>query len=225
MNIIALDSADDVLSVSLSTENGCWYIEIDAGKRHSEFLMDCIDNLCKSAGILPQKLDFVACMKGPGSFTGIRIAFSAAKGLALALGIPMITVPTLDCLAYHLSGWPGLTIPAIDAKKNRFFSAIYRNGERLSEYMDASAEDINAEIAKNRLSPDELLVITGSGAVLLSSSLAEYYSLDLIKIDPAFRRGKARELLEISKKCIIINNVSDIDSGPMYLRKSDAEMK
>ena len=224
MNILALDTADLMLSAALAAENGVSYMEIDAGRRHSELLMDSAGALCGAAGITPGELGLVACMKGPGSFTGLRIGFSAAKGIALALGIPLAAVPTLDCLAYPLSVWPGIAIPAMDAKKGCFFAALYRGGQRLTCYMDASPGELAAEIARARLFPDERVVLTGCGAALLHPRLAEHIHPGHISIDPASRRGKARELLDIIQKDSILYR-NDMYSGPMYLRKSDAELK
>ena len=221
MNILAMDSSDQVLSVALATGSDAWYAEVDAGQRHSELLMECADGLCRMAGIKPHDLNLAACMKGPGSFTGLRIAYSSAKGLALALGIPLVSVPTLDCLAYHLPIWPGIVLPAIDAKKSRFFAALYREGKRLTDYMDASAETLANEIAKFRLSPQEPIALTGSGAALLFPRLAPI-PLEC-SIDPEFRRGRAKELLKISKS-IMLDKPDDINSGPLYIRKSDAEL-
>ena len=94
MNILALDTADQVFSAALESKSGVYYTEIDAHSRHSELLMDCVDWLCKNAGLGPGEIDLAACMKGPGSFTGLRIGFSSAKGICMALKIPMITVPS-----------------------------------------------------------------------------------------------------------------------------------
>jgi len=223
LNILALDSADQILSAALACETGVWYTEIDAGTRHSELLMGSVDELCKNAGIKPGKLELIACMKGPGSFTGLRIGFSAAKGMAVALKIPLATVPTLDCLAYPFSVWPGIVLPAIDAKKGCFFTALYRKEQRLTDYMDISPENLAKELQKARLFPDEQIVLTGCGADLLCSRLAEYFPLEHIRVDPKSKRGGARELLEIIKGTILY--VDDINSGPVYLRKSDAELK
>ena len=223
MNILAIDSSDQVLSVALSAESGVWYTEIDAGTRHSELLMDNIDWLLKNAEIRPPDLNMAACMKGPGSFTGLRIAFSAAKGLAMALKIPLITAPTLDCLAYPLSIWPGIVIPAIDAKKGCFFTAIYRCGEKTGDDMDASPLTIMAEISKSRLSPEEPVILTGPGAQLLFSVLSKNNASPL-SLDPDFRKGRARELIKIIKSSKLVLT-DDFNSGPVYLRKSDAELK
>ena len=225
MNILALDTADMVLSVALATETGVLCTEIDAGRRHSELLMESADALCKMAGIKPGSLSRIACMKGPGSFTGLRIGFSAAKGMALALKIPLVAVPTLDCLAYPLSIWPGIVIPAMDAKKDCFFAALYRAGQRLTDYMDASPEALAKEIAQARLFPEEQVVLTGGGAQLLYPRLAAHIPPERIKIDPGSRKGRAKELLNIAKSVMVYNDSGLIYSGPIYLRKSDAELK
>ena len=153
-----MDSSQELLSVALAAENNVWYTEIDAGPRHSELLIECCDSLLKTAGLGQNELNLVLCMKGPGSFTGLRISYAAAKGLALALGIPMLALPTLDCLAHPLSVWPGIVLPAIDAKQSRFFAALYRGGTRLTDYMDSSPEALTDELAKARLFPEEKII-------------------------------------------------------------------
>jgi len=222
VNILALDTSDRVLSVALSINSSSWYMEIDDGSRHSELLMECIDLLFKTADIKPDKLNSVVCMKGPGSFTGLRIGFSAAKGLAAALGLPVYSIPTLDCLAYHLSVWPGLVIPSIDAKKDCFFSALYQNGKPLTGYLDISPEELAGEILK--VSPlSESIILTGSGAELLKTKISPLISHKQLLIDPEPGRGRARELIKITNS-VNIKLENFIDSGPAYYRKSDAEL-
>jgi tRNA threonylcarbamoyladenosine biosynthesis protein TsaB len=222
MNILALDSGDQVLSAALGTESGVWYTEIDAGSRHSELIMECVDWLCKTAGLSSVDLKAVACLKGPGSFTGLRIGYSTAKGLCMALGIPLIAIPTLDCLAYPLSVWPGLILPAIDAKRSCFFTAFYRRGSRITDYLDITPETIVKTLGEIALVPGEPIILTGSGAEMLYSSFAKLIPMENIKIQPQFQRGVGKELLEMAKS-IILKGVDDINSGPDYLRKSDAE--
>jgi len=221
MNILAIDTIDDILSSALSTKAGVWYSEIDAGARHSELLLESIVLLFSSSGIKPEKLNLIACLQGPGSFTGLRIGFSTAKGLGMALGVPITAVPTLDCIAYPLNFWPGLVIPVIDAKRGCFFTALYRGKNRLTEYMDAAPETIIAEIKKVSLPHPEPLILTGSGAVMLFPFLAATFP-DII-LNPHSRNGRAKELLEIAKDIKIDNN-SVFSSVPVYIRKSDAEI-
>jgi tRNA threonylcarbamoyladenosine biosynthesis protein TsaB len=229
MNILALDTSGPVVSAALSFGEGTVHIEADSGSRHSELLMEIIDRLFKTARAKQEDLELVACMRGPGSFTGLRIGFSTAKGLSLALGIPLVSVPTLDCMAYNLSAWPGIVLAAIDAKKGCFFAGFYRNGTLLTGYLDAPPELILEKSRELRLFPEEPLVFTGPGMPLLAETLETFEEFrenrrsSLFFRDPAFRRGRALELLEIIRQYNIIKS-EDIYSGPLYLRKSDAEL-
>jgi tRNA threonylcarbamoyladenosine biosynthesis protein TsaB len=159
-------------------------------------------------------------MEGPGSFTGLRIGFAAAKGIALALGIPVIAVPTLDCMAHSLSFWPGLVLPSMDAKKNAFFAALYRQGEKISPYMDSTPEELAAALAPFLEKEGESsLLLTGPGALLLFASLSPRFPQ--IRTDPQYRRTHAGELLNLAPKRSILDHTG---SGPLYIRKSDAEL-
>ena len=222
VNILAIDTSDRVLSVALSVDSADWYIEVDDGSRHSELLMECIDILFKTAGFKPSELNSVVCMKGPGSFTGLRIGFCAAKGLAAALGLPVYSIPTLDCLAHHLAVWPGIVIPSIDAKKNCFFSALYRDGKPLTAYLDASPEELAGEILKVS-SPSDSIILTGGGAEMLKTLISPLIPGKIPVLDPEFNRGRSRELIKITNNVNIVLENS-IDSGPAYFRKSDAEL-
>jgi tRNA threonylcarbamoyladenosine biosynthesis protein TsaB len=222
MNILALDTAAAALSIALSTANGVWHFEADSGQRHGELLMDSVDRLLDSAGIAPGDLDLAACMKGPGSFTGLRIAFAAAKGLALALGIPMAAVPTLDCMAAPQAFWPGIVLPAMDAKKGRFYAALYRGGRLLGDYLDASPEELAAALAAV-LRAGEPVMLAGPAAPLVREQLA-FPARDRLFVDPHGKRGKAMELLAMAQKNAMLPEGEEVFSGPLYLRKSDAEL-
>jgi tRNA threonylcarbamoyladenosine biosynthesis protein TsaB len=230
MNILAIDTASSVLSLALGTSSGVWSAAADAGLRHSEMLMDLVDGLTKRAGLSPRDLDGAACMKGPGSFTGLRIGFSAAKGLALALDIPFIAVPTLDCMALPYASWPDLTLPVIDAKKRRFFTALYRENVRLTDFLDASVPDI-AQLIMNEMEKKafERVIITGPDAEMIYADLISACAV-LTRDPPLFLTGTIRrtgwgtELLDMAKKRIFENGNSEVNSGPEYIRKSDAEL-
>jgi tRNA threonylcarbamoyladenosine biosynthesis protein TsaB len=225
-NILALDTAWAVLSAALSAGEETWYFEADAGLRHSELLMEMVDTLTGKAGIERGDLDAVACMKGPGSFTGLRIGFAAAKGIALALGVPLLTVPTLDCMAASLSFWPGIVLPAMDAKKNRFFAALYSGGSRLCPDMDAEAPLIARALGRERggTGVQNRVILTGPDADLLASRLEPPAAWGLC-VDPLYRRGRAGELLKLAKDAFLLNNeIDEVFSGPEYIRPSDAEL-
>jgi tRNA threonylcarbamoyladenosine biosynthesis protein TsaB len=225
MNILALDTAASVLSVALSTGDEVRYFETDSGLRHGELLMTVVDSLLENAGIAAPDLDLTACMKGPGSFTGLRIAFAVAKGLSLSLGIPMVSVPTLDCMAAPWDSWPGIVLPAMDAKKGRFYAALYRRGRRITGYMDATPEEL-ANALRGTASIGEPVALTGPAGELLCGqfSLGELPESAGYFIDPRGKQGRARELLDTLKKNDMLTMEEEPYSGPLYLRKSDAEL-
>jgi tRNA threonylcarbamoyladenosine biosynthesis protein TsaB len=235
VNIIAFDTASDTFALGLAVEAGKqgnekrYYLEISGGGRHSELIMDGADTLLRMAGLKKEELGGTACMKGPGSFTGLRIGFAAAKGIALALGIPLISIPTLDCISLSFSFWPGIVLPVMDAKKNAFFTALYRRGERIGDYMDIEAEKLCVLLKKTDASPS--LLVTGPAAPLAFPGLAAAFPKTTA--DPACQRSHSGELLNLAinqiilKKEGLINSEKEMyspHSGPLYLRKSDAEL-
>ncbi|MDR0512215.1 MAG: tRNA (adenosine(37)-N6)-threonylcarbamoyltransferase complex dimerization subunit type 1 TsaB [Treponema sp.] len=223
MNILAFDtSSSDIISVALQIDEKVACYEVDSPSGHSQMLMYMADKLMEGFQVKPECLNLVACAKGPGSFTGLRIGYSLAKGLALALGIPLAAVPTLDYIAHPLSAAQGIVIPVLDAKKSCFFSCLYRGGKRLSDYADATCRQIADEIEKHQTHKDEQVVLSGSGAGLLYPRLLEFFNEGNIIIDQNAKRGRGKELIEIAKRTILERG--SLDSGPLYLRKSDAEL-
>jgi tRNA threonylcarbamoyladenosine biosynthesis protein TsaB len=233
LNILAIDTATSILSAALGTDNGIVYFEADGGLRHSSLLMDSIDMLVRKAGLQAADLDGVLCMRGPGSFTGLRIGFSTAKGLALSLNIPFASISTLDCMAFSFSFWPGIVIPVINAKKNSFFTALYQGNNRISHDMDARAQTIaqaiSAVIGQNQALNQ--VILTGLDAEMLFTEFKDItLPLNLksenIILESQSRRGKAYELLAIAQKLNIFDNGGEEEnSGPEYIRKSDAELQ
>ncbi len=227
-NYLAIDTASPVLSVALAAGNSEWYFEADAGSVHSQLIMEVVDMLCEKARITPQELSAVFCMRGPGSFTGLRIGFAGAKGLALALDIPFIPVSTLDCMARPFSMWPGIVIPVIDAKKNAYFYALYSDGNRISSDADAGADTITGQIreTRNRQSGElPHILLTGPDAQKLRDELTQDEEISrsgCLRIAPFCRAGYARELLAIAKEQTA--TPGDFFAGPDYIRKSDAEI-
>jgi tRNA threonylcarbamoyladenosine biosynthesis protein TsaB len=239
MNLLAIDTAASVFSGALHTEKYTWYFEADAGMRHSELVMDCVDMLMRKAGLTPGDLSALACMGGPGSFTGLRIGFSLAKGLALSLGLPFVPVPTLDCMAYPFAMWPGLVVPVIDAKKNAFFCALYRDGGRIGEVLDAGPAEIAAAVRAAGYDGETGVLLTGPDAETLRERLQACPDGGLppgtLRLPPVYG-GYGRALLELARKelsrrdiakdaPIVHNDTVYYFSGPEYIRKSDAELQ
>jgi tRNA threonylcarbamoyladenosine biosynthesis protein TsaB len=114
MVILAFDTATDVATSALVADGE---VLGERGSRAATLLED-VDALLRQAGMQTRAIDALAVGIGPGSFTGVRIGLSTARGLALALGVPVAGVSTLDALA---AGAPG-ALPVIDARRREVFA-------------------------------------------------------------------------------------------------------
>ncbi|MEZ4838455.1 tRNA (adenosine(37)-N6)-threonylcarbamoyltransferase complex dimerization subunit type 1 TsaB [Flavobacterium sp.] len=97
----------------------------EMGYSHAEKLHVFIEEIVAEANIHFSNLDAIAVSQGPGSYTGLRIGVSAAKGLCYALGIPLIAVDTLEVLASQVAIEVGLIVPMIDARRMEVYAAIF----------------------------------------------------------------------------------------------------
>ncbi len=125
--ILCLETATTNCSVGIAKDGNIISLKEDNSKNysHAEKLHVFINELFEETGIKADDLDAVAISKGPGSYTGLRIGVSAAKGLCFSLDIPLISVPTLDLLAYKLKGEEGFFVSMLDARRMEVYSAIY----------------------------------------------------------------------------------------------------
>ena len=125
MNILALETTDQVASVALLTETGCFEKRIESDQRHEETVMPAVDALLTEAKLSPQALTAIAVDVGPGSFTGVRIGVCHGNAMALALGLPVISVNALEALAGPLLGGSGPVAAVIDARNGNGYGAVY----------------------------------------------------------------------------------------------------
>lgn len=143
--ILNIETATKNCSVSIA-ENGNTLIckEIaEQGYSHAEKLHVFIEDTLKEIKITFKDLSAIAVSQGPGSYTGLRIGVSAAKGLCFALNIPLIAVDTLESLARQVKETDGFIIPMIDARRMEVYSAIFNPQHEKTR--DVQAEIITPE--------------------------------------------------------------------------------
>ena len=125
--ILNIETATTNCSVSLSKEGETLVFKEDnnINYSHAESLHVFINEVLESAKIKPSQLDAIAVSKGPGSYTGLRIGVSAAKGLCFALDKPLISVATLESLAHQIKIDEGVIVSMLDARRLEVYSAIF----------------------------------------------------------------------------------------------------
>ena len=182
----------------------------EEGYSHAERLHVFIEEIIEEAGIMFNDISAIAVSQGPGSYTGLRIGVSAAKGLCYALEIPLIAVDTLQALASQVNIPNGLIIPMIDARRMEVYSAIFApNLERKREVL---AEIITENSFENF---QETLYFIGDCAEKCKSVLTKenYIFLDKI-VYPS-----AKEMSAISFEKFKINDTVDVAYfEPYYLK-------
>lgn len=126
MKILGLDSSGLVASVAV-VEDDTLLSEytVNHKKTHSQTLLPMLDEIVRMIELDLNEIDGIAVAAGPGSFTGLRIGSATAKGLGLALDKPLISVPTVDALAYNLYGTQGVICPLMDARRNQVYTGLY----------------------------------------------------------------------------------------------------
>jgi tRNA threonylcarbamoyladenosine biosynthesis protein TsaB len=125
-----------ILNIETSTKN-CSVSIADSGKivaikelnngsySHAEVLHPYIQTILKEGNIVNHQIDAIAVSKGPGSYTGLRIGVSAAKGLSYALNKPLISIDTLTSLSHAISIEEGTIVPMLDARRMEVYAAVY----------------------------------------------------------------------------------------------------
>ena len=147
MTIIVIDTSGPVCGTAVMDEQRV-YSEFTAQNRntHSVNLMPMIEAALNAAGTELKDLDAVACVTGPGSFTGVRIGAATAKGLAHGAGLPCIPVDALEALSVSAGEFDGVTCPIQDARAGQVYGAAFRNGERLTEDAPLKLEEYLAAV-------------------------------------------------------------------------------
>lgn len=160
--VLNIETATTNCSVSLSKDGETLVLKEDnsLGYSHAETLHVFIDEVFKIAKIAPSEINAIAVSKGPGSYTGLRIGVSSAKGLCYALNKPLIAISTLESLAHQVKEKDGLIIPMLDARRMEVYSAVYNQNLELQREIKA---EILTEESYSELLETKKVYFVGNG--------------------------------------------------------------
>ncbi len=221
MNILAFDTSTENLSVGLKTDKTFSEINRSNSLKHSENLTTDIQSLLSDSGFKFSDLDLMVCSLGPGSFTGLRIGMSTAKGLAAGSKIPYVAVSLLDVIAYRHKYFKGITVPLIDARKSNFYTALFRNSIKTSDYYDHDAESI-----LNICRVSDNILFCGPGAEIFHKRITDKYKTldDGFMFDLDYEPGVSSAMIACGLQKFNEYGAESDNVGPMYIRLSDAEI-
>jgi len=229
MLLLGIETATRRVGVVLASEDGMLArVELgghaDSGPpRHAERLVPAIEYCCDQIETTLDHVSAIAVGIGPGMFTGLRVGVTTAKVLAQTLRVPVIPIPSLDLLAYPLRHSHRLVVPAIDARRNELYYALYLTVpggvQRASEYEVGSPDDLAAELEAR----GEEALLCGDGALRFASVFDDVKGTELA--GPAHAAPSLASLSELAVARYAREEFCAPDDVlPLYLRKSDAEL-
>ena len=211
--ILNIETATKNCSVSIAKNGEILAIkELNNGNySHAEVLHPFIVAILEEANITSQELDAVAVSKGPGSYTGLRIGVSAAKGLCFAFDKPLISIETLRSLAHSISIDKGVIIPMLDARRMEVYAAVFN-----SDY--DSVREIKAEIIDEtsflEYLENQKVYFLGDGAQKCKEIITHE---NAVFVDDKFPSSK--EMAELSYSKYKKNDIEDVAYfEPFYLK-------
>lgn len=237
MKIIAIDSSGLVASVAIAEdENVVAEYNVQYKKTHSQTLLPMLDELKKMVDLDLKTVDAIAISKGPGSFTGLRIGSATAKGLGLALGIPIVEITTLDGLACNLYGTDKIVCPIMDARRNQVYTGLYTYieetgsdeegepfGYELQTLLPQCAVPIE-EIADKCNQQNKEIIFLGDGVPVFREQLKELMKVPYGFAPAHMNRQRAASFAFLAFRYIREGKVvTAAEHAPEYLRLSQAE--
>ncbi|WP_449240864.1 tRNA (adenosine(37)-N6)-threonylcarbamoyltransferase complex dimerization subunit type 1 TsaB [Desulfoscipio gibsoniae] len=227
MFVLGIEAATPVAAVAVVAEGKILAERMVNNRRtHSVNLLPMVRDTLSDAAINKEQLSGIAVSSGPGSFTGLRIGMSTARTLAQVLSLPLADVPTLDALAYPLSGHAGLVCPILNARKNEVYAALYNNTSTGQECLVPARATGLSELLKLLEGFKERVTFIGDGVAEYGGLLKAQMGSNacLAPICASFPRGAAvaelgLRLLQAGKAC------DPLTLLPHYIRESEAEIK
>lgn len=213
MRVLALDTSTEYCSVALWQDGAVIERCALAGQKHSEMLIAMIDALLSEVGVKLAQVDGIAFGKGPGSFTGVRIACGATQGLALGADLPVVGVCTLEALA-EASG-KSRVIAALDARMGEIYHAAYEKHD--DAWTTVSEPCLCKPEQAPQVSGDDWFG-TGSGFAMHGVALDERYAGQLRGVDGAAVPQAAAIAALGAAQFALGRGVDAAEALPLYLR-------
>ena len=214
-NILAIDCSGKELKLGLKFgQDRTVKLSIEAGHSHGQLIIEKITDLLRSAEIKVEQLEALVVSTGPGSFTGLRIALAAAKGIATALNIPVAGVSLFEVAAFKLKETEQSVAVVVPFKSDAVFVGEVKSGE-----FDNSSIKVVPKKKLNNLLSGLAVVSCGFSQENISNEIESVVIDRKIVIDAA-------DLIQIGFEKLKKGEASDlVDLEPLYIQKSQAEIK
>ena len=218
MNILAIDTSGPTCGVAILADGLVRFAQTVLNKRtHSVNLMPMVDAAFAYTGLTLADMDRLACVVGPGSFTGVRLGVSTVKGLAHGSGKPCVAVDALEAMALGAGRFAGIVCPMQDARAGQVYAALFRDGKRVSPDEPVALTDLAARLSAQ----PEPVLFTGDGMIAHRERIADLLGDRVRFADAAFAFLRPETAAEIAARA---EETADyLSLMPLYLRAPSAE--
>lgn len=215
MKILAFDTSGTATSVAIADENKVLVERtFDDSMNHSTTLMPTIDKLMREINLSPHELTRIAVAQGPGSYTGLRIAVTAAKTLAYALELELVGVSSLQTLTFNILSDDAIVVPLMNARRGNVYAAAYHGQNIVLVDQHVQLTDF-LSVIKTTINTDNL-IFTGDASLFIDEIYKQFPASRLIKNTPS-AAGIARLATQLQP----VSNIHNFN--PVYLKKVEAE--
>lgn len=224
MRILGIESSSLVASVAI-VEDEVTIAEytVNFKRTHSQTLLPMLDEIVKMVDLDLETIDAIAVSGGPGSFTGLRIGSATGKGLGLALKKPLVSVPTVDAMAYNLYGSAYTVCPIMDARRNQVYTGIYDNRNGFSVIKEQCAMDIE-ELVEELNAAGQKVVFLGDGVPVYKKQIQEKITVPVLFAPAHLNRQRAAAVAALGFLYYEEGKIlTAAEHAPVYLRKPQAE--
>ena len=224
MRILAIEASSQVAGVAILTDDVITAeYTVNHKITHSQTLMPMLDEIVKMTETELSTVDAIAVSGGPGSFTGLRIGSATGKGLAQALNVPIIHVPTLEGMAYNAYGFDGVVCPIMDARRSQVYTGIYRFKDEMEVVLEGCAISIE-ELVEHLKKNTEKVLFIGDGIPVFKEYLTKELGEKVFFAPANMNRQRAASVASLAVKYYEQGkSVEAKEHLPEYFRNSQAE--
>jgi tRNA threonylcarbamoyladenosine biosynthesis protein TsaB len=211
--LLHIDTSMEIASICFSRDGELLELAKNGDpKNHSSWLHSAIKKLSENNSFHLEELDGISVTIGPGSYTGLRVGLSAAKGLCFALNKPLVAVGTLEMMANGIRNkFDGLICPMIDARRMEVFTAVYN--QSMQPIVKPTAMIVDKESFSDLLTHHSI-VFTGSGSQKLKNLILDP---NAVFVDGIFT---ANDMITVAEKNYNEGKLADLAyTEPMYLKE------
>ena len=225
MKVLGIDSSGMVASIAVVEDmQMLGEYTINYKKTHSQTLLPMLDEVAKMIELDLADIDVIAVAAGPGSFTGLRIGSATAKGLGLALKKPLVSVPTLEGIAFNFCGSDKVICPMMDARRSQVYTGIYEfDGNTLKKVEDQMAVPVE-EILEKLNTIGKEVVLAGDGVPVYMEQIEKYLKVPYLVAPAHLNRQRAGAVAVLGMQYAKEGKTETaMEHQPDYLRLSQAE--